>query len=156
MKKVLLGIIALMLTSGAVQADGARQKADILIPERWQEFYDKWGFAPAVRTQDGTVYVSGIISFLEGDGSYEERYAAGLQTAFAQINEVLEQAGGSLDDIVEITSFHMDLANQVVTMSHVRRAMMNEPHPAWTAVGTTALALPGGQTEIKVTAKVGK
>ena len=30
--------------------------------------------------------------------------------------------------------------------------VMNEPHPAWTAVGTTALAIPDGVTEIKVIA----
>jgi hypothetical protein len=31
---------------------------------------------------------------------------------------------------------------------------MRPPHPAWTAVGTTALASPDGVTEVRVTAKL--
>ena len=142
------------MSTTVAHADGARQKADIIVPEYWQEFYNNWGFAPAVKTTDGTVYVSGVISFLEGEGSYEERYSIGLRTALNHIKEILEQAGGSMDDVVEMTSFHMEMAHQVVPLSKVRREFFAEPHGAWTAIGTTELALPGGMTEIKVTAKI--
>jgi len=153
--KCALALISSLFILSA-HAEGARQKSDIIIPEYWQQFYDQWGFAPAVKTTDGTVYVSGVISFLEGEGSYEERYARGLRTALYHIKEIMEQAGGSMDDVVEMTSFHMEMAHQVVALSQVRQEFFAEPHGAWTAIGTTELALPGGMTEIKVTAKIAK
>lgn len=156
MKSKIALTAALLLSATAAYADGARQKADVIVPEYWQEFYDNWGFAPAIKATDGTVYVSGVIAFLEGEGTYEERYERGVRTALGHIKEIMEHAGGSMDDVVEMTSFHMELAHQVGVLSKVRQDVFAKPHGAWTAVGTTALALPGGVTEIKVTAKVSK
>jgi enamine deaminase RidA (YjgF/YER057c/UK114 family) len=38
--------------------------------------------------------------------------------------------------------------------SRVRERFIEEPYPAWTAVGTTELALPGALVEIRVTARL--
>lgn len=62
------------------------------------------------------IYVSGVIALLEGEGTYEERYERGIHTALGRIKEIMEHAGGSMDDVVEMTSFHMDLAYQVQTL----------------------------------------
>ena len=134
-------------------AEGARQNAVIIVPERAQHTYDTWAFAPAVKI-DGVIYVSGVISVLEGEGTYEERYGRGFISALKRIENVLVEAGASMDDIVEFTTFHTDIARQLETAVQVRKENMNPPHPAWTAVGTSGLASPIGMTEIKVIAHV--
>ena len=151
-RTVFYTVIAVFVTT-PLWADGSRQKAEIVIPDDWQPTYEKWGFAPAVKI-DNVVYVSGMVSFLEGEGSYDERYAAGFRSALNEIARLLQEAGASLDDVVDITTYHTDLQRQLDTAITVRREMMNAPHPAWTAVGTTALATPDGVTEIKVIAHI--
>ncbi|RMD87000.1 MAG: hypothetical protein D6807_08665 [Alphaproteobacteria bacterium] len=151
--RVLLCLVLLAAIPAHAQ-EGARQRSHIVIPEGSEATYDKWGFAPAIRTEDGTIYVSGVIAGLAGDGSYEERYARGFRHALEAIGRILAAAGASLDDVVEIMSFHTDLARQLETAVAVRKEIMNPPHPAWTAVGTPALASPFGETEIRVVAKL--
>ena len=146
-------ILLLTIAWSAAFAEGSRQAAEIVIPERAQSSYDSWGYAPAVRVGD-TIYVSGVVSLLEGEGTYEERYARGFESALRWIEEVLNEAGASLDDVIDITSFHTDLQRQLQTAIKVRMDHMAPPHPTWTAVGTTALATPDGVTEIKVIAHV--
>lgn len=147
---IFVSALALLATTNGF-AQGARQDAEIIVPSSSQQSYETWGFAPAVKIEN-TIYVSGVISGLEGEGSYEERYARGFITALKSIESILNEAGASLDDIVEFTTFHTDLQRQLQTAIRVRMENMNKPHPAWTAVGTTALASPDGMTEIKVIA----
>lgn len=151
MKVLALILTTILVSTFPAHADGARQDANVIIPEGWQSTYEQWGFAPAVEV-DGVIYASGVISMLEGEGSYEERYGRGFETALRTIEATLKHAGASLDDVVEITTFHTDIARQIETAAAVRRRVMTEPHPAWTAVGTTGLAVANGQTEIKVIA----
>lgn len=148
-----LASLVLSFVSFDVYAEGSRQNAEIIIPEAAESSYETWGYAPAVKVGN-TIYVSGVVSLLEGEGSYEERYARGFKTALKWIETVLQEAGAGLDDIVDITSFHTDLQRQLQTAVEVRMDAMQAPHPSWTAVGTTALATPDGVTEIKVVAYV--
>ena len=149
----LSGTLLLLLFSCLVLADGGRQSAQVIVPEEMKSAYENWGYAPAIKVGN-TIYVSGVVSRLEGEGSYEERYARGFKSALEWIEKVLNEAGASLDDVVDITSFHTDLQRQLDTAVTARMEMMSLPHPAWTAVGTTALASPDGETEIRVVAYV--
>ena len=143
--------ILLLALSSMAYAEGSRQKAEIIVPEEAKSSYETWGYAPAVKIGN-TIYVSGVVSRLEGEGSYEERYARGFKSALGWIEKVLNEAGASLDDVVDIASFHTDLQRQLDVAVKVRMEAMSPPHPAWTAVGTSALATPDGVTEIKVVA----
>ena len=149
----LFGLFLLIALAVPVLAEGGRQKAEIIVPEEEKSSYENWGYAPAVKVGN-TIYVSGVVSFLEGEGTYEERYARGFTSALNWIEKVLNEAGASLDDVVDISSFHTDLQRQLEIAVKVRMEAMAPPHPAWTAVGTTALASPDGVTEIKVVAYV--
>lgn len=150
---LIFGSLLVLIVSFPAYAEGGRQKAEIIIPEEARSSYENWGYAPAVKVGN-TIYVSGVVSLLEGEGNYEERYARGFKTALSWIEKVLNEAGASLDDVVDITSFHTDLQRQLEVAVKVRMEVMAPPHPAWTAVGTTALATPDGVTEIKVVALV--
>ena len=150
---MLLALLVCLASTSSL-ADGGRQKATIIVPEGSKQTYESWGFAPAVKVGD-TVYVSGVVAGLQGEGSYEERYARGFKSALEYIETVLHEAGADLDDVIELTTFHTDLQRQLEVAIAVRMEEMRPPHPAWTAVGTTALAVPDGVTEIKVIAYVG-
>jgi enamine deaminase RidA (YjgF/YER057c/UK114 family) len=91
--------------------DGARQQSRVVVPAQEKAAYDSWGYAPAVVTRDGTIYMSGEIVTLEGKGTYQERYAAGFKRTLTRIGQTLAEAGASLDDVVDITSYHTDLAH---------------------------------------------
>ena len=146
--------LVLIAVSSVARADGSRQTATPIIPDQqWQKIYEDYGFSPALLIGD-TVHVSGIIVRLKGEGTYEERYTAGLRDTFAFLERLIKPTGATLDDVIEMTSFHMDLAKQLPTILSVRKSLMNKPHPAWTAVGTTALADPNGQTEIRFLIKL--
>ncbi|WP_262693149.1 Rid family hydrolase [Kordiimonas aquimaris] len=153
MKKIFLAGVLGALISSTVFAQGSRQGAVPLIPDNWQNIYEEYGFAPALKVGD-TIYVSGMIVRLMGEGTYEERYANGIKATFEMLEKILAEGGATLDDIVDMTSFHTDLPRQMATILSVRKELMNQPHPAWTAVGTTSLAIPDGQTEIKFTVKL--
>jgi enamine deaminase RidA (YjgF/YER057c/UK114 family) len=126
---------------------------EVVIPPGQERVYKAWHFAPAVRTGD-TVYVSGVIG-LGPDGKVPEDPADEFTNAFAQLAATLEAAGATLADVVELTSFHVDMADTLGPFVAAKDAVITEPYPAWTAIGCTALAVPGGRAEVKATAVVG-
>ncbi|MEO5723950.1 MAG: Rid family hydrolase [Ilumatobacteraceae bacterium] len=121
-----------------------------IIPPGGEARYERFQFAPAYRVGD-TIYVSGVIG-VDADGhvpkSVDEEYAA----AFTELAAVLEFAGSSLADIVELTSFHTDLAGTLGAFMAAKAAVMTAPYPAWTAIGCTSLAIPAATVEVRATA----
>ncbi len=125
---------------------------DVVIPPGQERSYERFHFAPAVRTGN-TIYVSGVIG-VGPDGRVPEDAAEEFTSAFAQLAATLEAAGASVDHIVEMTTFHVDMSSTLGTFIAAKDAAITEPYPAWTAIGCTELALPGGRAEVKVTAVV--
>jgi len=115
-----------------------------VVPEGSEKTYDRFHFAPAYRVGD-TLYVSGVIGAGE---SMEDEFA----NAFESLGSVLEASGFSLADVVDMTSFHVDMSETLGAFMAARDGAMSEPWPAWTAIGCTELAIPGGRAEVKVTA----
>jgi enamine deaminase RidA (YjgF/YER057c/UK114 family) len=125
---------------------------DVIIPPGQEAVYASWHFAPAVRTGN-TIYVSGVIG-MGPDGTVPEDPAEEFTNAFAQLATTLEAAGATLDDVVELTTFHVDMPATLRAFGAAKDAAIGEPYPAWTAIGCTALAVPGGRAEVKATAVV--
>ena len=74
--------------------------------------------------------------------------------AFEQIADLLKEAGASFADITEIPTFHVDLSKHIGTFVKVKDQFVKEPYPAWTAVGTPELAIPGGLVEVRINARL--
>jgi enamine deaminase RidA (YjgF/YER057c/UK114 family) len=123
-----------------------------IVPEGTELQYERFHYAPAVRVGD-LVLASGVIG-LEADGSCAEDPEQQFETAFANLGHLLAGCGGSLADIVEMTSYHTALQAQMRTFMAVRDRHLSPPWPAWTAIGTTELAYPGALVEIRVTAHI--
>lgn len=87
------------------------------------------------------------------DGSAEPDIEAQIRLAFANLKATLLAGGCTLDDIIDVTSFHTDPENEFGTFLAVKNEVFPEkPYPNWTAIGVNWLA--GFNFEIKVIARV--
>lgn len=107
--------------------------------------------SPAIRSGD-LLFVSGMVGALP-DGSPEPVLEEQVRLAFRNLIGVLNSAGASFDDVVDVTVFLVDAE---ATFDRVV-AILGEfwgtgPYPNVTAVGVTWLA--GFQFEIKAIARL--
>ena len=124
---------------------------DVVFPAGRRALYDKNRYSPAIRA-NGLLFVSGQVGSRE-DGSPEPDFALQVETAFENLMAVLEAAGCTLDDIVDVTSFHTDPESQFERFMEAKnRHFDKKPYPNWTAIGVNWLA--GFDFEIKVIARV--
>lgn len=77
---------------------------------------------------------------------------AQFATAFEALGDVLRKAGARLADIVELTSYHVEISRNMELFMRVRDRYLTEPYPAWTAIGVTELIVPGGLLELRAIA----
>ncbi len=122
-----------------------------VFPANRHALYEAHGYSAAIRSGD-FLFVSGQVGSRE-DGSPEPDFASQVELAFQNLKAVLEAAGCSFDDIVDVTSFHTDPESQFGAVMEVKNRMFPQPpHPAWTAIGVNWLA--GFDFEIKVIARL--
>jgi len=124
---------------------------DVVFPEGRRALYELHRYSPAVRS-DGLLFVSGQVGSRE-DGSPEPDFEAQVRLAFDNLQATLRAAGCTLDDIIDVTSFHTDPEQQFETVLKVKNEMFPQPpYPSWTAIGVNWLA--GFDFEIKVVARI--
>jgi enamine deaminase RidA (YjgF/YER057c/UK114 family) len=123
----------------------------IVSPPHRHALYEAHGYSPAIQSKD-LLFASGQVGSRD-DGSPEPVFEDQVRRAFANLKTVLAAAGASVDDVIDVTTFHTDPANQMKTVKAVRAAEFGAaPYPNWTAVGVTWLA--GFDFEIKVIARI--
>lgn len=124
---------------------------DVVFPAGRQALYERNRYSPAVRA-DGFLFVSGQVGSRE-DGSPEPNLEAQVRRAFDNLNAVLEAAGCTFDDVIDVTAFLVDPQNTLETVWKVLTDYWGEaPYPTLTGVGVTWLS--GFQFEIKVIARL--
>ena len=151
---ITLTLVLLALAAGAIPARAAAEaERTIYVPAGWEGAYE-FGYAPVVRVGD-TVIVSGVPA--GGEGSYEEK----VRRMYRRVKELLVAAGATIDDVVELTTFHAGPKDSAAFHAEFERYMpihrefFGEHRPAWTAVGTTALLSPTAVVEMRVVAVAG-
>ncbi|MFH8349118.1 RidA family protein [Streptomyces sp. NPDC018045] len=123
-------------------------------PPRAEALYDRLHFSQATRAGD-MIWVSGQVGVDTTSMTPADGMDAQARLAFEGVRTVLEAAGASLDDIVELTTFHTDLRGDMPEFSRVKDEYINGPYPSWTAVGVTQLALSELLVEIRAVAVAG-
>jgi enamine deaminase RidA (YjgF/YER057c/UK114 family) len=127
------------------------QARQAIFPAKRTALYEKHRYSAAIRSGD-LLFVSGQVGSRE-DGSPEPDFEAQVRLAFENLASVLEAAGCTLADVVDVTTFHTNPEAQLETVMAVRQeAIGGPPYPNWTAVGVTWLA--GFDFEIKVIARI--
>jgi len=146
-----------------------------IIPAALQAVHDRWHFSPAMRA-GGLIFCSGIIG-TSADGNPPADGLAGAQattaepgaaltalvavrdpaaqfaTAFRALDAILQAAGAGLKDVVDLTSYHVDMARHMECFMQVRSRFLAPPYPAWTAVEVAGLIVPGGLVELRAVAQ---
>jgi enamine deaminase RidA (YjgF/YER057c/UK114 family) len=102
-------------------------------------------YSDAVRVGD-LVFLAGVVS---GDPDPATQF----RNTFRRIGEILEDAGSSLEQVIDITTYHIDMHAHIDTFIEVKDEFLSEL-PSWTAVGVTELYSPGVLIEVKVIAAV--
>ena len=122
-----------------------------VFPPNRHALYDAHGYSPAIKS-GYLLFVSGQVGSRE-DGSPEPDFKKQVERAFDNLKAVLKAANCSLDDIIDVTTFHTDPENQFEAIMEVKDAIFDQaPYPNWTAVGVTWLS--GFDFEIKVIARI--
>ncbi|RUO31895.1 hypothetical protein CWE12_02550 [Aliidiomarina sedimenti] len=127
------------------------QQREAIFPANRHALYQEHGYSAAIRSGD-LLFVSGQVGSRE-DGSPEPEFSRQVELAFENLQATLAAAGCTLDDIVDVTTFHTDPENQFGTIMQVKQSVFPEaPYPNWTAIGVNWLA--GFDFEIKVIARI--
>ena len=74
--------------------------------------------------------------------------------AFENLATLLAEAGVAMADLIEMTTYHVDLAEHLPAFMQAKDRFVAEPYPAWTAIGVSALAFPGALVEIRAIARL--
>jgi enamine deaminase RidA (YjgF/YER057c/UK114 family) len=126
-------------------------KREAIFPADRHALYEAHGYSAAIRSGD-LLFVSGQVGS-RPDGSPEPEYSEQVDRAFLNLQAVLGAAGATLDDIIDVTSFHTDPEKQIESFLEVKNRYFNtKPYPNWTAIGVNWLA--GFDFEIKVIARI--
>jgi len=123
---------------------------DVVNSEANRATYQAFHFSQAVRSGE-LLICSGQIG-LTADGSVPESAEEEFRAAWTAVGTVLETAGLTFDHILEYTTFHVGLQENLQAFMKIRDEFIEEPWPAWTAIGITELAVPGARVEIRVVA----
>lgn len=94
-----------------------------------------------------TVYLSGQIPLDPATMQLVEGFENQVRRVFDNLKAVCEAAGGSLNDLVKVNVFLIELGN-FAKVNEVMATYFEEPYPARAAVGVSALPR-GAQVEIE-------
>jgi enamine deaminase RidA (YjgF/YER057c/UK114 family) len=127
-------------------------KKEHLNPASWQE---KFGYTQGCRVDEAQrlLFVAGQIA-LDADGELvgEGDFEAQTRQVFTNMGRVLELAGMSFENVVQVGVFMTDIS-QLSTYARVRDEFVNmAAPPASTTIGVTSLALPGLLVEVNAIA----
>ena len=124
---------------------------DVVFPAGRRALYERNRYSPAIRS-NGFLFVSGQVGSTE-EGSPEPDLETQVRQAFTNLTSILNTAGCSFDDVIDVTVFMVDPQSKFETIWKVVPEFWgNAPHPTLTAVGVTWLY--GFDFEIKVIAKL--
>ena len=100
---------------------------DVVIPKGMEAYYNDFHFAPAVKDGD-RLYCSGQIGVGEGYKVSDDPETQFTQ-AFEHVKSTLEAAGASFDNVVEMTTFHVDLQKKHPGLHEGQRQLHGSPLP---------------------------
>lgn len=99
-----------------------------IVPAEFQHYFNDWHFSPVIEA-DGTVYLSGVTAARK-DKPISKDPEEQFHDAFYKLGVYLKAAGLSYENILEMTTFHIDLKKHIATFSKVKDEYVKAPYPA--------------------------
>ena len=122
-----------------------------IVPDSMRASPETRGYLPAL-VAGGFVFVAGQVGRTR-DFAVIDDPAAQFAAAFENLRLVLAQAGCGFDDIVDLTTYHVDLAKHWPVFREVKDRVLPRSRFPVTAIGVTELAVPGLLLEVKAIAR---
>ncbi|MCJ7421255.1 Rid family hydrolase [Sphingomicrobium astaxanthinifaciens] len=141
---MLTTLLALAL---AHPADAAPKTLILPDDSQARAFFENYGFVEAVVRGD-TVWLSGVVAGEREGVTMEQSIVA----TFDYAGTVLERAGFGWGDVVDITTYHVDLPASIDSVSAVKFRYIPDGGHAWTAIDVDRLYPDNAIVEIKITA----
>lgn len=114
----------------------------------FSHFHDQWHLSPSLDT--------GEIDFFSGlTGCRPDETVASdpeeqFRDAFSFLADTLAAGDLSWENVVEMTTYHVDLRKHLGAFIKVKDEFVPAPYPAWSCIGTTELITEGTLVEIRV------
>ncbi len=126
---------------------------EMYAPDGQNQYIEQFKAAPVVRAGD-FIHISGVVGFIrDGEARTPEAYEAAIRDTFRRTEETLAAADAGWDDVIEMTTFHVDLREHQNIFAQVREEFVGEPpFPAWTGIGVEKLWADPLFVEIRVIA----
>jgi enamine deaminase RidA (YjgF/YER057c/UK114 family) len=121
-----------------------------IVPAAWTDFYEETHIPAAVRV-GATLRLTGHTGETE-NGVFSDDAEEQIRQTFRNIALTLAEAEASWSDVVEINSYHVGLLHQAEAVLSIAAEFLEDPYPAWTAVGVTELIHPEALVEISCVA----
>ena len=118
--------------------------------QRFDHFESDWRLARFVEV-NGLFLFSGVTG-CRPDYTVSLDPEEQFRDAFSFLAGALSAARLQLRDVIELTSYHVDLRKHLPTFRRVKDEFMAPPYPAWSCIGTTELITPGTLVELRVMA----
>jgi enamine deaminase RidA (YjgF/YER057c/UK114 family) len=119
----------------------------VIVPEGMENIHDDLGYAPAVRVGD-LVFCSGQVG-RDAQLTVIEDAASQIEACWDNVETVLKAAGCTLHDVVDMTTFHVDMPRTYGLFKEIKNRRFPRGLAAWTAIGVHSLSRPGLLVEIK-------
>lgn len=113
----------------------------IVTTPKAEALFEKWGIAPAIMSGD-LLFIGGQIG-IRPDGSASLDPEEQIEQAFKNMGEILDSAGASFDDVVDLTAFYTNYGQHGSLVRPIREKFFGtKVLTNWTAVGVSELAEP--------------
>ncbi len=128
-------------------------KRRVIIPPGLEKVYDTFHYAPGIVVGD-TLYISGQVGRDKALNVVEGAEAQFVQ-AFENVRLVLDAAGATFDDVVELETWFAESMDGLKTFMAVKDRYFTNNYPTWTGFAVKGFSMPGLLVEIKCTAVLG-
>lgn len=125
-------------------------KRTVAAPE-FAHYPGDWHLSPALDTGD-FVFFSGQTG-CRPDYTVSPDPEQQFRDAFEFLKANLAAAELTFGDVVEMTTYHVDLRKHLATFIRVKDEHMFAPYAAWSAIGVTELITEGTLLEIRIIAR---
>lgn len=121
-----------------------------VIPDNLSHYHDDWHMSPGI-TSNGMLFLTGMTGS-RIDGTIATDHEQQIRDAFTKVIDVLAEVGLDSSNIVEMTSYHVDIHNHIDAFRRIRDEHVTDPFPAWTAIEVSGFITEGAIVEIRVVA----
>jgi enamine deaminase RidA (YjgF/YER057c/UK114 family) len=112
---------------------------------------EDWHLSPVLDTGD-FVFFSGVTG-CRPDDTVATDPEQQFRDAFEFLKANLAAANMTFSNVVEMTTYHVDLRRYISTFTRIKDEYISAPYPTWTAIGVTELITEGTLLEIRVIAR---